>query len=126
MKVASVAHIIFSIVFAFYMVFLPIFDMSMLLKISESTNPFKTIIYIINNSNSLSFANLGTVIIIPLIMFYLFIIASTVVILELKCSFDRAYKKKIIVKLNININKIYRYVNFALRKIYKLNCKWRN
>jgi len=42
MRVASFAHIIFSIVFGLYILFIPMFDLSMLLTVSRSDTPIRT------------------------------------------------------------------------------------
>lgn len=126
MRVALVTHIIFSIVFSLYMLFLPMFDLSMLLIVSTSGTPVKTLFQIIINSKELSLNNLNTIVTIPLILFYLMIIASTVVLLELKIPFESYYENKIYLIIKNNINKIYKRQYLSFRKLFLINCRLKN
>jgi hypothetical protein len=126
MRVALVAHIIFSIVFSLYMLFLPMFDLSMLLIVSTSGTPVKTLFQIIINSKELSLNNLNTIVLVPLILFYLMIIASTVVLLELKIPFESYYENKIYLINKNNINKIYKRQYLSFRKLFLINCRLKN
>ncbi|MFA6375754.1 MAG: hypothetical protein WCY04_05950 [Bacilli bacterium] len=126
MRVALVAHIIFSIVFSLYMLFLPMFDLSMLLIVSTSGTPVKTLFQIIINSKELSLNNLNTIVLVPLILFYLMIIASTVVLLELKIPFESYYENKIYLINKNNINKIYKLQYLSFRKLFLINCRLKN
>lgn len=126
MRVALVAHIIFSIVFSLYMLFLPMFDLSMLLIVSTSGTPVKTLFQIIINSKELSLNNLNTIVLVPLILFYLMIIASTVVLLELKIPFESYYENKIYLINKNNISKIYKRQYLSFRKLFLINCRLKN
>lgn len=126
MRVALVTHIIFSIVFSLYMLFLPMFDLSMLLIVSTSGTPVKTLFQIIINSKELSLNNLNTIVLVPLILFYLMIIASTVVLLELKIPFESYYENKIYLINKNNINKIYKRQYLSFRKLFLINCRLKN
>jgi hypothetical protein len=126
MRVALVAHIIFSIVFSLYMLFLPMFDLSMLLIVSTSGTPVKTLFQIIINSKELSLNNLNTIVLVPLILFYLMIIASTVVLLEKKIPFESYYENKIYLINKNNINKIYKLQYLSFRKLFLINCRLKN
>ena len=126
MRVALVAHIIFSIVFSLYMLFLPMFDLSMLLIVSTSGTPVKTLFQIIINSKELSLNNLNTIVLVPLILFYLMIIASTVVLLEKKIPVESYYENKIYLINKNNINKIYKRQYLSFRKLFLINCRLKN
>ena len=126
MRVALVAHIIFSIVFSLYMLFLPMFDLSMLLIVSTSGTPVKTLFQIIINSKELSLNNLNTIVLVPLILFYLMIIASTVVLLELKIHFENYYENKIYLINKNNISKIYKRQYLSFIKLFLINCRLKN